>query len=112
LAYIVVETDSIWVVMSCLSSCLTSLIEAATKVAMEEWIFLLMERILALSCHTSCWVSMKLECKVLKTDSKYWLWIWAMMMREHEKGQVGPHGKWVMGEVYHKDQGDELNPMG
>jgi hypothetical protein len=38
--------------------------------------------------------------------------VWAMMTREHEKGRVGPHRKWVMGEVYHNDQGDELNPMG
>jgi hypothetical protein len=28
------------------------------------------------------------------------------------KGAVGPHKKWGMGEVYHNDQGDELNPMG
>jgi hypothetical protein len=37
---------------------------------------------------------------------------WAMMTREHEKGRVGPQIKWVMGEVYHNDQGDEWNPMG
>jgi hypothetical protein len=24
----------------------------------------------------------------------------------------GTHRKWVMGEVYHNDQSDELNPMG
>jgi hypothetical protein len=35
-----------------------------------------------------------------------------MMTREREKGWVGPHRKWVMGEVYHNDQGDEVNPMG
>jgi hypothetical protein len=71
-----------------------------------------MKRILALIFHTSCWVSVKLECKVLKRASKFWLWVWAMMTREHEKGWVGPHRKWVMGEVYHKNQGDEVNPMG
>ena len=48
--------------MSCLRYCLTSSIEAM----MEECIFLLVVAILALSCITSCWVSMKLECKVLK----------------------------------------------
>jgi hypothetical protein len=36
----------------------------------------------------------------------------AMMTREHGKGWVGRHRKWVMGEVYHDDQGDKLNPMG
>jgi hypothetical protein len=78
---------------------------------MEEFMFLLMVEILALRCLTSCWVSVKLECKVLKQSSKSWLWVWAMMIREHEKGWVGPHKKWFMGEVYHNDQGDELNPM-
>jgi hypothetical protein len=34
------------------------------------------------------------------------------MMREHEKGWVGPPRKWGMGEVYQNDQGNELNPMG
>jgi hypothetical protein len=28
------------------------------------------------------------------------------------KGAGGTTQKWVMGEVYHIDQGDELNPMG
>jgi hypothetical protein len=74
--------------------------------------FLLMVEILALSCLTSCWVSVKLECKELKRSSKSWLRVWAMMKREHEKGRVGPHIKWVMGEVYHNDHGEELNPMG
>jgi hypothetical protein len=35
---------------------------------------------------TSCWVSVKLEYKELKRASKSWLWVWAMMKREHEKG--------------------------
>ena len=29
--------------------------------------------------------------------------VWGMMMREHEKGCMGPHIKWVMGESYHND---------
>jgi hypothetical protein len=33
---------------------------------MEECMILLMVEILALSCLTSCWVSVKLDCKVLK----------------------------------------------
>jgi hypothetical protein len=74
--------------------------------------FLLMVATLALSCLTSCWVSVKLEYKELKRASKSWLWVWAMMKRENDKGWVGPHKKWVMGEVYHNDQGDEGNPMG
>jgi hypothetical protein len=65
--------------------------------------FLINGDILALSCSTSYWVSVKLECKVLKRASKSWLLVWAMMTREHEKGQVGPHKKWVMGEVYHNN---------
>jgi hypothetical protein len=79
---------------------------------MEECMFLLMVAILALSCLISCWVYEKLECKVLKQASKSWLRVWAMMMKEHEKGQVGPHKKWVMGEVYYNNQGNELNPVG
>jgi hypothetical protein len=38
-----------------------------------------------------------------KRASKSWLWVWDMMAREHKKWQVGPHRKWVMGEVYHND---------
>jgi hypothetical protein len=64
-----------------------------------------------LSC-TSCWVSVKVEDKELKRASKSWLRVWAMMKGENEKGWVGPHRKWVMGEGYHDDQGDEGNPMG
>jgi hypothetical protein len=43
-------------------SCLSSAIEAA----MEDCMFVLMVEILALSYLTSCWVSVKLYCKVLK----------------------------------------------
>jgi hypothetical protein len=31
---------------------------------------------------------------------------------DNEKGWVEQHRKWVMGEVYHDDQGNEGNPMG
>jgi hypothetical protein len=71
--------------MSCLRSYLSSLIEAA----MEESMFLLMVEILALSYLTSCWVSMKLDCKVLKRASKSWLWVWVMMTRELKRGGWG-----------------------
>jgi hypothetical protein len=81
-------------------------------VLMEECMFVLMLKKLALNCFTSCWVSMKLEDKVLKQASKSWLWVWAMMKREEKKGRVGPHRKWVMAEVYLDDQGDEGNLMG
>jgi hypothetical protein len=30
----------------------------------------------------------------------------------HKKGRVGSPRQWVMGELYHNDQGNELNPMG
>ena len=93
-------------------SCLRSALSSSVEVAMEECMFLFMVAILALICLTSCWVSMKLEYKDLKQASNSWLQLWAMMKREHEKGWVGPHKKWVMGEVYHNDQDNELNPMG
>jgi hypothetical protein len=35
-----------------------------------------------------------------------------MMKRENGKGWVGPNKKWVMGEGYHDDHGDEGNPVG
>jgi hypothetical protein len=51
--------------------------------------FVLMVAILALSCLTSYWVSVKLDCKVLKQSSKAWLRVWAMMMREPKRGGWG-----------------------
>jgi hypothetical protein len=80
--------------------------------SMEEWIFLLMVATLAMSCLTSCWVSVKLDYKELKRASKSCLQVWVMMKRENEKGRVGPNKKWVMGELYHDDQVDKGNPMG
>jgi hypothetical protein len=71
-------------------------------VSMEECMFLLIVTILALSCRTSCWVSVKAEDKELKRDSKSWLRVWTMMKGENIKGRVGPHRKGVMGERYRK----------
>jgi hypothetical protein len=53
----------------------------------EECMFLLMVTILALSCPTSFWVSVKAEDKELKWSSKSWLRVWAMM-----KGKTERHG--------------------
>jgi hypothetical protein len=86
------------------------MVEKLTSI--EECMFLLMVENLALNLHTSYRVSVKLEDKELKRASKSWLQVWAMMKRENENGRVGPHRKWVMGEVYHDDQGDEGNPKG
>jgi hypothetical protein len=49
----------------------------------------LMAATLALSCFTSCWVSMRLDCKVLKRASKSWLCVWAMRMGELKRGGRG-----------------------
>jgi hypothetical protein len=49
----------------------------------------LMETILALRCFTSYWVSVRLDCKVLKHASKSWLWVWAMRTREPKRGGLG-----------------------
>jgi hypothetical protein len=49
----------------------------------------LMATTLALSCFTSCWVSMRPDCKVLKQASKSWLRVWAMRMRELKRGRRG-----------------------
>jgi hypothetical protein len=46
----------------------------------------LMVTTLALRCFTSCWVSMRPDCKVLKRASKSWLWVWAMRMGELKRG--------------------------
>jgi hypothetical protein len=51
--------------------------------------FLLMVETLALSCLTSCFVSMKLEYKELKRDSKSCLRVWAMMKMEKGQGVGG-----------------------
>jgi hypothetical protein len=34
------------------------------------------------------------------------------IQRENRKGWVGLHIKGVVGELYHDDQGDKVNPMG
>jgi hypothetical protein len=49
----------------------------------------LMATTLALSCFTSCWVSVRLDCKVLKRSSKSWLRVWAMRTREPKRGRWG-----------------------
>jgi hypothetical protein len=49
----------------------------------------LMAATLALSCFTSCWVSMRPDCKVLKRASKSWLRVWAMRMGELKRGGRG-----------------------
>jgi hypothetical protein len=49
----------------------------------------LMAATLALSCFTSCWVSMRPDCKVLKRASKSWLRVWAMRMGELKRGERG-----------------------
>jgi hypothetical protein len=54
----------------------------------------------------------KVEDNELKWASKSWLLVWAMMKGEKRNVRVGPHRKWVMGEGYHDDQGNEGNPMG
>jgi hypothetical protein len=47
------------------------------------------EAIVALSFFTSCWVSRKPDCKVLKRDSSSWLGVWAMRMGELKKERAG-----------------------
>jgi hypothetical protein len=49
----------------------------------------LMATTLALRCFTSCWVSVRLDFKVLKRASKPWLQVWAMRMREPKRGGCG-----------------------
>jgi hypothetical protein len=48
-----------------------------------------MEATVALSCFTYFWVSRKLDCKVLKRDSRSWLRVWAMRMGELKRGGRG-----------------------
>jgi hypothetical protein len=68
--------------------------------------------ILALSFRTSFWVSEKSDDKVLRWNSRSWLMGVGHDERGNQKGRVGPHKKWVMGEGYHDDHGKEGNPMG
>jgi hypothetical protein len=69
----------------------------------------LMATTLALSCFTSCWVLMRLYCKVLKRSSMSWLWVWAMRMGELKRGgEVKIFPKNDMDEC---DKGEEMNPM-
>jgi hypothetical protein len=50
----------------------------------------LMAATLALSCFTSCWVSMRPDCKVLKRAFKSWLRVWAMrILGELKRGGRG-----------------------
>jgi len=65
---------------------------------------------LALSCFTYCWVSMKLDCKVLKQDSKFWLRVWATRMREPKRGGWG-NCFFPKNDMYECDKGEEMNPM-
>jgi hypothetical protein len=59
---------------------------------------------------TSCWVYVKLDCKVLKQASKSWLQVWAMMMMEPKRGGWGQ--KHLMkNDKYECDKGKEINPM-
>jgi hypothetical protein len=62
LAQIVLVKDEICVARSCLT--------VSIFVSMEECMFLFMVEILALSCLTSCWVSVKVEDNELKHASK------------------------------------------
>jgi hypothetical protein len=89
-------------------SCFRASILASMVECMEE----LMVEILALICCNSFWVMERSDDKVLKHDSRSWLWVWAMVKGGTGRGWVGPHRKGVMGEGYHDDQGEKGNPMG
>jgi hypothetical protein len=65
---------------------------------------------LALSCFTSCWVSMRPNCKVLKQASKSWLQVWAMRMGELKRGGRG-HYILPKNDMDECDKGEEMNPM-
>jgi hypothetical protein len=69
-----------------------------------------MAETLALSCFTSCWVLVKLDCKVLKRASQSWLWVRAMMTRELKWGGWGQK-KILKNYMYESDKGEEMNPM-
>jgi hypothetical protein len=70
----------------------------------------LMVETLALSCFTSCWVLVKLDCKVLKRASRSWLRVWAMMTREPKWGRWGQKVL-LKNDMYECDKGKEVNPM-
>jgi hypothetical protein len=55
------EVHYSWVVRSCLIS------------SIEDCMVVLMATTLTLSCFTSCWVSVNVDCKVLKRASQSWL---------------------------------------
>jgi hypothetical protein len=69
-----------------------------------------MEAIVALSCFIYFWVSRKLDCKVLKRDSRSWLQVWAMRMGELKRGG---RGKKIMlkNDMDECDKGEEMNLM-
>jgi hypothetical protein len=68
----------------------------------------LMAATLALSCFTSCWVSMRPNCKVLKQASKSWLRVWAMRMGELKRGgQVKKICR--KNDMDEFDKGEEMN---
>jgi hypothetical protein len=79
------KTDSSWVVSSCLTSAIVDCTTTFTDAFMEAS----REAIVALSCCTSCWVSRKPDCKVLKRDSSSWLRVWAMRMGELKRERAG-----------------------
>jgi hypothetical protein len=79
------KIDSSWVV----SLCLTSAIVDCTTTFTEPFMDASWEAIVAMSCCTYCWVSSKLDCKVLKQDSSSWLRVWAMRMGELKREWAG-----------------------
>jgi hypothetical protein len=58
----------------------------------------LMAATLALSCFTSCFVLVRLDCKVLKRASKSWIWVWAM-----RTGEWKTRGRGVGSNVFPKN---------
>jgi hypothetical protein len=72
--------------------------------------FVFMETTLALSCFTSCWVSMRPYCKVLKIASKSWPWVWSMRMGELKRGGWGQK-IFLKNDMDECDKGEEMNPM-
>jgi hypothetical protein len=68
------------------------------------------EAIVALSCCTSCWVSSKPCCRVLKRDSSSWLRVWAMMTGELTRVRRGQ--KFLQkNDREESDEGEEMNLM-
>jgi hypothetical protein len=92
------NTESRWVVRSCLIS------------PIEDCRVVLMVETLALSCFTSCWISMRPDCKVLKRSSKSWLQVWAIRMGELKRvGRVKKN--FHKNDMDECDKGEEMNPM-